>query len=192
MEELAFDYIRKIESYGKALVSGFSTHQASEFITRSHVAMETPRLLSQNDKMFRIEGTKLYLGFMQTLFGLRLCGVYESEQVAEGDERIIWHPFDTPFTEDQPWSSMILPVILLGKDEGHIIDPAQIAELKESIAQNYGQDAASPSIEIICYTLGQLLLRDNFRNGRLCLVNCRYVVSSLYGHPLMRPREVSL
>jgi len=52
----AFGYIRTIESYGKARVSGLSTHQASEFITRSHVAKKTPHLLSQKDKMFRIEG----------------------------------------------------------------------------------------------------------------------------------------
>ena len=61
--------------------------------------------------------------------------------------------------------------------------------VKGGVVGNHGPDAVEPSVDIICYTLAELRRRGKFKNGKLCLVDCRYVVSTLYGYSLMRPLE---
>jgi hypothetical protein len=192
MEELAFDYIRKVESYGKSVASGLSSSQAPDIIAQSFLAANAPELLKQRDKLFSIEGTKLYLLLKHTLFGFHFRGVYQSngdENRGEGMSLVLFSP---QFTLEQVWRSMILPAIVLDSDNAHVMEPGLIADIKEAVVKNHGQDAVNPEIGIICYTLAELGRRDKFKDDRLCLVDCRYVVHTLYGHSLMRPSEVDM
>ena len=187
MEELAFDYIRSVENYGRSLASGLSI-SAPEIVTRSFVATNTPELLSQNDKLFRIDGTKLHLRFRSTLFGSLLQAVYKAAGEVKSNERYTLDPFRPSFTIEQVWKYMILPTILLKEDEAHLWNPALIADMKDAIVKLHGPDVAKPNIDIICFTLAEIRRKENFKD-KLCLIDCRYVLSALYGYSLMRPSE---
>jgi hypothetical protein len=86
---------------------------------------------------------------------------------------------------------MILPRLLLDVDGALLIDPAHIARPREEVIKYYGLEAVKPDIDVICWTLSELRRSNKFKRTRLCLVDCRYVFSTLYGHTLWRLRESS-
>ncbi|KAB2104996.1 hypothetical protein AG0111_0g7160 [Alternaria gaisen] len=186
MEKLAIDYIHRVQNYMVSIASGISVSHA-EFITQSYNAIH-PSELPQKHIVFRIKGTKFGLGFMPSLFGLHFRAVYKKvEHVEAGKAGEIWETYNPPFTVEQVWRYMILPAVVLDKSGPHLMDPDLIAPVKDAVVGNHGPDAVKPSVDIICYILAELGRRDKFKNGKLCLVDCRYVVSTLYGHSLMRP-----
>jgi hypothetical protein len=186
MEKLAIYYIHRVQNYMDSIASGISVSHA-EFITQSYNAI-FPSELVQKRKIFRIKGTNLGLGFMPSLFGHRFRAVYKKrEHVEAGEADNIWEIYNPPFTIEQIWKYMILPVAYLGRSGAHLLDPDVIAKIKGNFVKDHGLDAVNPSVDIICYTLTELGRRENFKNGRLCLVDCRFVVSTLYGYSLMRP-----
>ncbi|KAE8442947.1 hypothetical protein EG329_002485 [Mollisiaceae sp. DMI_Dod_QoI] len=199
MEELSFNYIRKVDSYGKSQESSHLSQsslwnpQILEFIVQSYLAAQRPELLDKKDKLFRIGGTKLWLQFKHTLFGLHFVDVLVNNDDAQDHESDILCFFDLTPTgeqEEQMWKSMLLLANMLERDNKNLVDHDMIREWKETTTRNYGADIAEPDIEIICSTLQQFASREEFIMSRLCLVDCRYVVSSLYGYSLLRPSDV--
>jgi hypothetical protein len=187
MEKLAIDYIHRVQNYMVSIASGISVSHA-EFITQSYNAI-LPSELSHKHVLFQIKGTKFGLGFMPSLFGLHFRAVLKKrEHVEAGEADGIWEIYNPPFTLEQVWRYMVLPTIILEQSDAHLMDPDLIAEVKGSVVGDHGPDAVKPSIDIICYTLAVLGRSDKFRKGKLCLVDCRFVVSTLYGYSLMRPR----
>jgi hypothetical protein len=195
MEELSFNYIRKVVGYGKSQESSLWNPQIPEFIAQSYLAAQRPELLQKKDKLFQIGGTKLWLQFKHTLFGLHFVDVLVSKEDAKDHESDILCFFDLPLTgeqEEQMWKSMHLLANMLEKDDEHLLDHGKITEWKEITTRNYGTEVAEPDIEIICCKLQQFGSREEFIMSRLCLVDCRYVVSSLYGYSLLRPSDVCM
>jgi hypothetical protein len=200
MEERSFNYIRKVVSYGKSWESSFwneaslSNPQVPEFIVQSYLATQRPEFLHQKDKLFQIEGTKFWLQFKHTLFGLHFVDVLVNKENAKDHESDILCFFNLPLTgeqKEQMWKSMQLPANMLEKDDEHLLDHGMITEWKEKTTKNYGAEVAEPDIEMICCILQQFD-REYFIMSRLCLVDCRYVVSSLYGYSLLRPSDVCM
>jgi len=81
---------------------------------------------------------------------------------------------------------------VLNSDKAHVVEPALIADIKELVVKIHGPDAVKPDIDIICCTLAVLGRSSKFNDCHLCLVDCRYAISILYRHPLMRPSEVDM
>lgn len=77
-------------------------------------------------------------------------------------------------------------------DEAHVYQPALITEIKQATVKSHGLDATKTNVDIICYKLALVGRWDKFKDNRLCLVDCRYVVNTLYGYSLMRPHEVNV
>ena len=186
LEELAFDYIRKVENYGKSLASDCLI-SAPQIVTQSFIAVNTPEMLSQKDKLFRIEGTELFLRVRPTLFGYLLQDVYKITGEVESDKQFSLEVFSPPFTMEQVWKYMIVSTLTLGRDKEHLWDPVAIAQVKGAVVKNHGPDISKPHIDTVCYTLAELRRRESLKEKCPCLVDCRYVVSALYGHSLMRP-----
>jgi hypothetical protein len=186
MEKLAIDYIHRVKDYMVSIASGISVSH-TEFITQSYNAI-LPSKLPHEHIVFRIKGTNFVLGFIPSLFGLHFRAVFKKrEHVEAGEADNILEIYNPPFTIEQIWKYMILPVAYLGRSGAHLLDPDVIAKIKGNFVKDHGLDAVNPSVDIICYTLTELGRRENFKNGRLCLVDCRFVVSTLYGYSLMRP-----
>ena len=186
MEKLAIDYIHRVQNYMVSIASGISVSHA-EFITQSYNAM-LPSELPHKHIVFHIKGTKLGLGFMPSLFGLHFRAVCKKEERDGAEEADgIWETYNPPITVEQVWRYMILPAVVLDKSGPHLMDPDLIAPVKDAVVGNHGPDAVKPSIDIICYTLAELRRKEKFKNRKLCLVDCRYVVGTLYGYSLMRP-----
>jgi hypothetical protein len=186
MEKLAIDYIHRVKDYMVSIASGISVSH-TEFITQSYNAI-LPSKLPHEHIVFRIKGTNFVLGFIPSLFGLHFRAVFKKrEHVEAGEADGSWEIYNPPFRFEQVWRYVVLPILVLDKNGPHLMDPDLIAPVKDAVVGNHGPDAVKPSIDIICYTLAELGRRDKFKNGKLCLVDCRYVVSTLYGYSLMRP-----
>lgn len=192
MEGLAIDYISKIDSYGKSLSPSDDISQNPDFIRQSYLATCKPDLLGQQDMSFQVEGTEFCLRFKPTLFGFHLRGVYKCKAEVQRDKSNEWDPFCPKYTLDEAWKYMTIPIAFLSNDEEHISKPADIADLKESIVKKHGSGADKPSIDMLCFVLAELARRQDFKDEFLCLVNCRYVVSVLFGYSLLRPSEVAM
>jgi hypothetical protein len=188
MEKLAIDYIHTVQNYGVSIASGISVLHA-ECITQSYNAI-LPLELPHIHMVFQIKGTNLGLEFMPTLFGLHFRAILKKrEHVEAGETDGTWEFYNPPFTVEQAWRYMILPTVVLDESDSHLMDPRLIARLKDAVVGKHGPDAVKPSVDMICYMLAELRRGDKFKNGKLCLVDCRYVVSTLYGYSLMRPLE---
>jgi hypothetical protein len=192
VEALALAYIRQMKIYGKSLSSGGCITSTPDFIVRSYIANFAPEALGKSDKHYwinpssRFESSRFILCMKHTLLGLRFRRVYESNRPRDFEHEI--KVFQLPFTISEAWKYMILPSILLQMKTRHFYKAEHISPLKKQIIENHGVDAMYPSIDIICCTLAEMSRRE--AEFVLCLVDCKYVVCTLYGHTLLRPLKL--
>jgi hypothetical protein len=160
------------------------------FIAWSSIAAREPHKLLVRDKLFPIEGTKFALRARPMLFGYRFNGVQESYSEAMPGGFSRWNAFNRSFRIEEMYKFMVMPVTCLDVPSGQRIwRPHLVQGIKEKFAQGFGEDAVNPSIDIICFTLNELQRRKNkFTN--ICMVDCRWVVSALYGYRLLRSYDM--
>ena len=189
VEALALTYVRKIKIYGKSISFSGCIPSTLDFIARSYTATFAPEALGKSDKYYRIETSRFYLCMKHTLLGLRLRRVCEGEGYPMRPGKWKMSEYQLPFTVPQVWKYMILPTILLQKKTQHLYKAEHILPVKNAVIEDHGVDALNPSIDIICYTLAEMSRRES--KFVLCLVDCKYVVCTLYGHTILRPIEAN-
>ncbi|KAK4162829.1 heterokaryon incompatibility protein-domain-containing protein [Cladorrhinum sp. PSN259] len=175
-EASAMDYIRQIKAYRSALSCGGDDKPipaAPDFIVRSHMAKSAPEALGKRDVHVRIDGSKFSLRMKHTLLGLRLLNIYE------GDKE-----FTRSLTEQEASKFMHLVLIVLS-DKGKHFYGQEAFERVSGITETQWAEAERPSIEIICSGLAEMSRRED--KYTMCLVDCRFLLSTFHGYSLLRP-----
>ena len=206
-EKTACDYIRQLKKYRQS--SDFSVDLKSlcgseseadlwisglpsktpPFIFLSCLAAATPlpqqvdkeALCPERDSLFQIDGTRFCVRAKPTLFGFKFCKVYKST----GDNT--WQRFDPSFTEAENWVFTVLPKVLLSGDS-EFLQSKFLDDVKDTVAAKYGVAALKPDIENILCTLTEFAQSEEFKD--LCIVDCRYVLTTVYYYRILRPVEV--
>jgi hypothetical protein len=206
-EETACNYIRQLKKYRQSSDFSFDLKslwgseseadlwipglpsKTPPFIFLSCLAA-TPPLPQQEDKevlyperdsLFQIDGTRFCVRAKPTLFGFKFCGVYKST----GDNT--WQRFNPSFTRAENWSFTVLPRMLLSRDS-EFLQSKYLDDVKDTVAVQYGATASKPDIENILCTLTEFAQDEEFKD--LCIVDCRYVFTTVYQYRILRPVEV--
>jgi hypothetical protein len=210
MEKLGFEYVIKVREYSESataqsdltyflnLPGGLDVELPSKttvFIAQSYFAItDAGAAKLHNSSLFLIAGTNYYVRVQPTLLGSRFLGIYKMDgdkKVHEGGSCTLYTP---QFTIEEVRRYMILPITALGIEGEFVYRKDLVDRVKNAVAKNHGTEILKPLIEMICYTLYKVSMDDteNRLIGKWCLIDCSYILATLYGYKLLRPRELRL
>lgn len=207
MESLAFDYVLKVRAYSESATAEsdlecFLGHlervdielpsKTAGFIARSYFAMTNGGATKlHNSRLFPIAETRFNIRVQPTLFGSRFLGIYQTDSEDKESESGSCTLYKPQFNIEDIWRYMVLPFIVLGTKGEFIYSKDLVDSVKDSVAKSHGAEALKPSIDVICYTLYKASLdeTETHFHGKWCLVDCMYILTTLYGYKILKPRE---
>ena len=205
MEKLAFEYILEITAYYESATTRSDSlglpgeadiklpSETKDFIARSYLAMgQEGAAKLEKYRLLPIAGTDYAIIVQPTLFGSRfmcICTSVDDEELYNGRSYTMYAP---KYTVEEAWKYMILPTQVLLRPNEFTYEKKSIDQIKDSVAKNYGPEALKPSIDLACFALHDLNLDNTGTYLQRCLVDCRYILTTLYEYKLLRPGEATI